>query len=63
MCKINPVTQGNIEQARTSLERRLQNPRLSPQQRQMLQEQLDYIVANMHERTGAESLVPPAHQS
>ncbi|MBI4319090.1 MAG: hypothetical protein HY675_11425 [Chloroflexi bacterium] len=54
MCKINPVTRDNIAQARSSLERRLQSPNLTPQQRDILQSQLDYIIANLRERSELE---------
>jgi hypothetical protein len=42
---------------KASLTRRLANPKLTDEQRAVLQEQYDYVVANVRERAGSEA--PP----
>ncbi|MCL5263794.1 MAG: hypothetical protein M1343_01130 [Chloroflexi bacterium] len=52
MCKINPVTKGNIEEAKSGLLKRMANPNLTHEQLLVLMEQYDYIVNNVRERAG-----------
>lgn len=54
MCRSNAVTQDHIDQMRTSLLKRLANRSLKPEQRAMLQAQLDYVIANITERPAVE---------
>ncbi len=52
MCKTNPITEEHIEAWKSTLLKRLSNPDLSPEQRQLIQAQYDYIVNNVKERAG-----------
>lgn len=52
MCKTNPITREHIETWKSTLLKRLSNPDLSPEQRQLIQKQYDYIANNVTEKEG-----------
>ncbi|MDO8691410.1 MAG: hypothetical protein Q7R39_15605 [Dehalococcoidia bacterium] len=53
MCKTNPITREHIETWKFTLSQRLSKPSLSPEQRMLIQAQLDYIVNNVTEKEGS----------
>ena len=55
MCKVNPITKEHIEQFKSTLLKRMENPDLTQEQLLVLKEQYDYITNNVHERPGSDS--------